>query len=108
MTPSDGTRLYLVPTDGSTIKIMDTATHTISGTIPGAGNGGLLPVGQVAVGSTPPVFSPDGSLLFILGTPQAVSVIDTATGNLVGTLPAPELGPNPGRPKFTYFVTSDQ
>lgn len=40
----DGSRVYLVPTDGSTIKILGTATHTIAGTIPGAGQGGLFPV----------------------------------------------------------------
>ncbi len=100
----DGTRLYLVPTDGSTIKILSTATHTISGTIPGPGQGGLLPVGKVAVGSTPPVFTPDGRFLFILGTPQTISMIDTSTDTQVATIPGPAMNTNPGRPKFTYFV----
>ncbi len=104
----DGTRLYLVPTDGSTIKILSTATHTISGTIAGAGQGGLLPVGKVSVGSTPPVFTLEGRFLFVLGTPESVSMIDTSTDTQVATLSLPPIPPNPGRPRFTYFVVPDQ
>jgi len=61
-------------------------------------------VGKVAVGNTPPVFTPEGRFLFVLGTPESISMIDTSTDNQVATLPVPALGANPGRPRFTYFV----
>lgn len=100
----DGTRLYLVPTDGSTIQILNTATHTISGSIPGAGQGGLFPVGKVGVRGTPPTFTPDGRFLFILGTADSISMIDTATDTQIASVATRPLGPNPGRPQFFYFV----
>ena len=86
----DGRRLYVtnvwsVPGPvfggllGNVIKaeltVVDTATNTVTGTIPIAGAGSLA-------------FSPDGSVVYVAGS-QGLSAINTATNKVINTLDIP-------------------
>ncbi len=71
----DGTRAYVVNSVSNTVSVIDTATNTVTGTIPV----GALPVG-VAV-------SPDGTRAYVTNQDaNTVSIIDTASNSVIGTI----------------------
>ncbi len=89
----DGSKVYVANIESNTVSVIDTATNTITTTIP--------------VGSFPEsvAVSPDGSKVYVTNgtsgtTPGTVSVIDTATNTVIATIPA---GVNP----FGVAVTPD-
>jgi DNA-binding beta-propeller fold protein YncE len=107
----DGSKLYLVPllTYGP-VTIVDTATNQVIRTIPSqapATSGGP-PSPQP--GYPDPIFTPDGRFLFILNAPNAISVVDTITDQVVSRLPLapPPSGPgiplNPQQYVTMFFV----
>jgi YVTN family beta-propeller protein/VCBS repeat-containing protein len=68
---ADGGRAYVAST-GNTVSVIDTATNTVTGSIPLSGPGGLI------------TMSPDRSLAYVSGS-NGVSVIDTSTNSVIGT-----------------------
>jgi DNA-binding beta-propeller fold protein YncE len=99
----DGSRVYLAPLDGSPVRVLDTATKTITKLI------------QVPQGKTPPFgsdphFTPDGRFLFVLNAPNAISVIDTVGDTLSTTLPLRDDVANqpPGAVHIGFFFVPDQ
>jgi YVTN family beta-propeller protein len=75
----DGSKVYVANSGSfnpSTVSVIDTATNTVSATVP-VGNG---PVG-VAV-------KPDGSKVYVANEgANTVSVLDTATNTVIATIP---------------------
>jgi DNA-binding beta-propeller fold protein YncE len=98
----DGSRVYLAPLDGSPVRVLDTATKTITKLI------------QVPQGKTPPFgsdphFTPDGRFLFVLNAPNAISVIDTVGDTLSTTLPLDDVANQPpGAVHIGFFFVPDQ
>ena len=73
----DGSKVYVTNAASNTVSVIDTATNTVTATIPvGSGRQG------VAV-------TPDGSKVYVANTnsPGTVSVIDTATNTVTATVP---------------------
>src|SRR5215470_13460234 len=70
---------YITNQNSNTVSVIDTATNTVSATIPI----GPSPLG-VAV-------SPDGSKVYVANGPD-ISVLDTATNTVSATIP---IGPSP-------------
>jgi YVTN family beta-propeller protein len=70
----DGTKIYVMNSDSSTISVIDAATNKVIATIP---------LGQ---NSSRVAASPDGTKMYILDI-NGISVIDTATNTLTVTIP---------------------
>ncbi len=77
--PHDGSRIYVVNRPGGALTVIDTATHSVIGSIP--------------VGSDPVtvVASPDGTRLYVGVNPPGISgaairVINRTTGGLLGSI----------------------
>ena len=94
----DGTRVYLAPTDGGPIFVLDTATNTITHLI-------KVPKGMASPAGTAPVFTPSGRFLFVLDGPGAFSVIDTTSDTVFTTIPlAPAVANGaPGGTKVGFY-----
>jgi YVTN family beta-propeller protein len=88
----DGGRAYVADAEAQAITVVDTATNTVSATIP------------IAVG--PPqflTFAPDGRTLYVTmfdkqRTIHAIDVLDTASNAVIATIPQPA---RPYRPAVT-------
>ena len=79
--PTRAQNAYITNSSSNTVSVIDTATNTVSATIPV----GVVPI-AVAV-------TPDGSKVYVTNTNSfTVSVIDTATNTVSATIP---LGPFP-------------
>lgn len=83
----DGTRLYVNNSTSGDVSVVDTATNTVTATIPA----GLM----TEFGAWPGVVSPDGARLYVTDRDSGeVSVIDTAANAVTATIP---VGDVPGR-----------
>ncbi|WP_327669586.1 MULTISPECIES: beta-propeller fold lactonase family protein [unclassified Streptomyces] len=79
-----GNEVYAAESNGD-MQAIDTATHSVTGTVPGAGSGPGGHTRDVAV-------SPDGSLAYVTQNKDAgISVIDTATHTKTATIPTGSL-----------------
>ena len=80
-----------VPQTTNSVSIIDTATHTVTATIPV----GMSPFGEAV--------SPDGSKIYVANTQSnSVSVIDTATKTVTATI---VFGSSPSGPSGVAFST---
>ncbi|MFF3684430.1 beta-propeller fold lactonase family protein, partial [Streptomyces sp. NPDC002187] len=72
----DGTRVYVANGNDATVSVIDTATNTVTTTIP------------VGSGPTGVAVTPDGTRVYVAnGNDATVSVIDTATNTVTTTIP---------------------
>jgi YVTN family beta-propeller protein len=79
---------YITNAGDNTVSVVDTATNTVTATIP---------VGSFPLGVT---VTPDGSTVYVANELDNVSVIDTATNTVTTTIPA-------GFTPFRVAVTPD-
>ncbi len=89
----DGSKVYIANIEFNTVSVIDTASNTVTATIP------------VGVNPESVAVTPDSSKVYVTNgtsgsTPGTVSVIDTATNTVISTIPA---GVNP----FGVAVTPD-
>lgn len=91
----DGTAAYVTCSADGEVTVIDTATHTVTGTIV---------VGGVNLAGI--VFSPDGTLAYVAGN-SAVFVIDTALQAVSATIPVPgDLSPIAITPDGAFLYTA--
>lgn len=73
----DGARVYIANGSSNSLSVIDTGTNTVVDTV------------LVGVPSRGVAITPDGSRLYVTNQNETITVIDTATGMVLSTIPLP-------------------
>ena len=71
----DGSQVYVTNSGSNSVSVINTATNTLVGE--------AIPVGSTPMGVT---VSPDGSILYVANSDDLITIVDTKTRTVIGTM----------------------